>query len=54
MPFAGIDTDCSKFHTLSSMKSYSRLFLILLIWLIANSDLSAKNIVSEISPAKAG
>ena len=54
MPFAGIDTDCSKFHTLSSMKSYSRLFLTVLIWLIANSDLSAKNIVSEISPAKAG
>ena len=54
MPFAGIDTDCSKFHTLASMKSYSRLFLTVLIWLIANSDLSAKNIVSEISPAKAG
>ncbi|MDP6892967.1 MAG: SH3 domain-containing protein [Verrucomicrobiota bacterium] len=36
------------------MKLYSRLLLTVLIWLIANSDLSAKNIVSEISPAKAG
>jgi len=36
------------------MKLYSRLLLTLLIWLIANSDISAKNIISEISPPKAG
>ena len=54
MLFAGIDTGYCKFHTCASMNLYSRLRLIALISLIPLADISAKNIVSEINPAKAG